>query len=300
MSSIKNWFFATRPHTLTASVAPILIGSGCAWLAQHTQAVSSQNFWLLSLLCLVCAVSLQIAVNLGNDYFDHRSGVDSKRHLRPNSSIIAGKLSITQVGNGTVIALLVGMASGLTLCYLSQPVLILLGLVCVICVWAYSAGPFPLAYNALGELVVFVIFGPIAVIGSYYVQLSRIDSSLWLPSIQMGLYAAAIMLVNNIRDTSSDGAGGKKTLATLWGEARCRFFYKAIMLVALACGLGYFPASGHTAFSSYLIAPATALLLIKLNQRQGAALNQQLAGTAQIMLVAALLLCLDVLWLGEV
>lgn len=296
MSSVKNWLLATRPHTLTASIAPVLIGSALAAHTARTQALTLPNFWLLLSLCLLCAISLQIAVNLGNDYFDYRNGVDNEHHLGAKSTIVAGKISASEVLKGTFVTLFIGTASGLVLCLLSQPVLLVFGIVCVVSVWAYSGGPFPLAYNALGELAVFCVFGPIAVIGSYYVQLGNITTSLWLPSAQMGLYAAAIMLINNTRDIRSDSAAGKNTLATLMGETICRLLYKIIMLAALLCTIGYFFTTQQTAVSSYLIAPATLLLIIQINRRQDKALNAQLSGTAQLMLIAALCLCLDVLW----
>lgn len=285
------WLLAVRPRTLLISVAPIALSQFLAWQALETSVGGFSG--LLALLCLTCALLLQMSVNLGNDYFDHRAGVDDEQRLGPVRVTQQGLLSPEQVKQGFLITLGLGVMAGLAVIALGSAQLLWLGLLCVCGVLTYTSGPFPLAYNALGELVVFLIFGPVAVMGGYYAQCQTLPAVLWLPATAMGLLAAAIMLTNNIRDDSSDRKAGKRTLVYFLGLAASRVLYQFMLLCAALCALWFITRIQATVVFSVLLVPWVLWLCWRFQARSGTELNQQLAQTAQFMLICAVLMMLD-------
>ncbi len=301
---LKLWLLAVRPRTLLISVAPMLLSQFLAWQAlNHSQGETLQASvpgfsWLLALLCLSCALLLQISVNLANDYFDHRSGVDDDHRLGPVRVTQQGLLKPEQVKLGFIVSLVLGVSAGLAVMALSSALLFWLGLLCVFGVLTYTSGPFPLAYNALGELVVFLVFGPVAVMGGYYAQCQELLVLLWLPACAMGLLAAAIMLTNNVRDDSSDRKAGKRTIVFFLGMGASRGLYLTMVGLAAISALVFAVMGYGAAWFSLLIVPWAIWLCRNFLVRSGAELNDQLAQTAQFMLVVAVLLMLDVQFIG--
>lgn len=295
--SLSYWLQAIRPQTLAVSFAPVLTGQvlACQYAATDKFTLPAPAFWLLAILILCCALSLQIAVNLANDYYDARNGIDTPQRKGQTRVTAAGIIAPSQVLKGAIIALLIGIVSGATLVLLSHPMLIFLGVICVISVWAYSAGPYPLAHNALGEVVVFGVFGPIAVMGGFYAQHGNINALLWIPALQMGALAAAVMLVNNIRDINTDRQAGKTTVATLLGAKRARTLYVFIISLASCAGLLYFALSDNHAVGSYLTVIFAFYLVVAIHHRNGSLLNRQLANTTQFMLLSSVMFTLDIL-----
>ncbi|MFT5708714.1 MAG: 1,4-dihydroxy-2-naphthoate octaprenyltransferase [Oceanospirillaceae bacterium] len=283
---LSSWFTAIRPKTMSASIAPILLSQTLAY--QHT----AQFSWFLALVILLCTILLQISANLANDYFDDKAGIDTDQRLGPKRAIQAGLLSSMQVQKGMYLALFTASVLGVYLMYIGGAVYILLGLLSIAGVIGYSTGPKPLASNALGEIAVFVFFGPVAVIAAGYLQVQNVLTlHLYVSyAIQMGLLAAAIMLVNNIRDIKSDSHAHKTTLAILLGELKSKIIYTVFLCSVVA--LAYFN-NQHSGI--VLIGAFFALLLtILIFKRSAQQLNQQLAQTATFMLLWSMLCAFEI------
>lgn len=288
------WLSATRPQTLLITLAPILLSQ--VLVAQEicqTGRLGQGVFsFSLALVILLCGLCLQIAVNLANDYYDYLSGVDSEFRTGPKRMAEKGLLSARAIHRAYWLFLTLGILTGLYLVWHSHAYLSLLGLFCVAAVMTYSSGPLPLAYHGLGELAVLLVFGPVAVMGGFYVQLGYLSPDVVWPSLAMGLLAAAIMLVNNIRDIPSDLAAGKNTVAAYVGEPGAKLLYALLLLAAaLFClmSLHQLPRV------SYLLLPLTIWLCVLIFRRNGQQLNRQLGQTALLMMASSVAISLDLL-----
>lgn len=292
--NLSIWLAAIRPKTLLISVAPILLSQVLVLqeICQSGQLGHGLFSPSLAVLILTCALCLQIAVNLANDYYDYISGVDTEDRLGPDRAAEQGLLSPQAIHNAYRVFLALGIVAGLSLIWHSHAYMSLLGLVCIFAVMTYSAGPLPLAYHGLGELSVLIVFGPIAILGGFFVQLSYLTVDVIGPALAMGALASAVMLVNNIRDIASDQAAGKNTLAAYVGEKGSKYLYGIFLLIALMAA----SVSLHQPPRfSYILVPVTLLLAFLIHRRSGAQLNKQLGQTAFLMLVFSATLSLDLL-----
>ena len=258
MASPYLWFHAIRPQTLWASVSPIMLSQVLVYQ------LSEQFSIIVALLIFSCGLSLQIAVNLSNDYFDHIKGVDSPAHLGPTRVIQQNLLSLQQVKHGFLGFLALGITLGLVLILLTYWQLLVIGIICIVAVLAYSGGPKPLASAALGELAVFWVFGPITVLGGFYAQVGELPYLLWFPACQMGLLSIAIMLVNNIRDIPTDSLANKFTLPQAIGEATARHLYSLSLLVSFIMVLGLAWVLSLQLLLSWLLLPLLMVLIQKI------------------------------------
>ncbi|MGB1261866.1 MAG: 1,4-dihydroxy-2-naphthoate octaprenyltransferase [Cognaticolwellia sp.] len=283
-----HWWLAIRPKTLLASIGPILLGTGLA---------SSETSLHLGLFCttLACAVLLQISVNLANDLFDSLSGVDTPQRLGPVRAVQSGLISISAIKVTLSLACSAAIACGLYLIVVGGWPIVLLGLLSLVGVFAYSAGPWPLASNALGEVTVLIFFGWVAVLGSFYLQTGFITPEAFAFATCAGLYSSAIMLVNNIRDISTDQQAGKVTLAVVLGDQNARYALALVistaLIIHLILALTVLPLLW---LSFVLLLLPSGILIRKGFTQHGQALNQLLAQVAQL----GFLYCLSVglLW----
>lgn len=221
--TLSAWYRAARPRTLTATYAPL----GLAAVIAIQQGVFDLVRFVLS---LVAALFLQVAANLINEYFDFKRGADEHKTAGQGMIIKNAVLTPRDVLLGAIVTVLAGVLIGLFLLFQSGPLLFWIGLGGVLVVITYTAGPFPLAYNGLGEVAVFFFMGPLMVLGAYYVMAREFS---WLPVIAafpLGFMVAAIMHANNVRDLDADRAVNKLTLAVRLGRANARIEY--IVLVA--------------------------------------------------------------------
>lgn len=223
---LSAWWLAIRPKTLTAVIAPVLIGQ---WLAYEYDAQAFDT--IVSLVIFCCAICLQIGVNLANDVFDFIHGVDGEYRLGPARAAQQGWLTQQQLMVATGVVLGVAALLGIFLVIQGGWLFLGLGGLSLLAALAYSAGPFPLSAHALGEVTVFLFFGLLAVCGGYYLQVGHLSGMAWQAGVMMGLLTAAIMLVNNLRDYASDRQAGKKTLVMIIGRRASRFVYSAMMIV---------------------------------------------------------------------
>lgn len=276
MTRLQAWLLAARPKTLPAVIAPVLAGQWLAWNA------AADNFsFLLAAMVLLCALLLQVAVNLANDVFDFHHGVDQAGRLGPARAAQSGWLTSQQLIAGLRLILLLAAATGLYLVWQGGWWYLLLGGLSLLAALAYSAGPFPLASNALGEVTVFLFFGLLAVAGGYALHQLTPDWQVWLTAAAFGCLTAAIMLVNNIRDRRSDAQAGKHTLVILLGVGASRVLY--VVLLALP-GIWLCDQSG---FGGLVVLLVALLLARGIFYRDGAALNRQLAQSALFCLLYA-------------
>ena len=226
-SKLGAWKLAVRPKTLPAALAPVIVGIALA--------LSDKVFTLLpALAAMGGALLLQIGVNLANDYFDFKKGIDSEERLGPIRVTQTGLISPKGVLLGMVVTFGCSLMVGLYLVMVGGWPILVVGLASILSALAYSGGPSPLASLGLGDLFVFIFFGLVAVCGTYYVQTGTLTPMVVWSSLPMGFLITAILVVNNLRDLESDGAVGKKTLAVLIGKRGARLEY----LLCLAGLLG--------------------------------------------------------------
>jgi 1,4-dihydroxy-2-naphthoate octaprenyltransferase len=279
MASFQTWLIASRPRTLTAAIAPVVVGSA---LAFH-----NDTYQLLpALAALFSAIFIQIGTNFANDLFDYLKGADTADRLGPTRVTSAGLLSPTVVRNGMIIAFAIAALLGLYLVYIAGVPILIIGIASILCGIAYTGGPFPLGYNGLGDVFVFIFFGLVAVAGTYYVQALNVVPEAFIAAIPIGALATAILVVNNVRDADTDKVAGKRTLAVLFGRGAGRAEYLLLMvvtyLVPFVLWLGY-------GFTPRVLLPLITLPLAyryTLNvykHTDGPTLNRTLGGTAQLL-----------------
>jgi len=226
----NKWVVGARPRTLPAALAPVLVGTAVA--------AGGGPVWAWrAAAALVVALALQVGVNYANDYQDGVRGTDRSR-VGPVRLVATGLASPVAVRRAALASFAITGLAGLALAAVVAPWLIAVGAVCMAAAWAYTGGPRPYGYAGLGEAFVFVFFGVVAVTGSAYVQEGHLSALALGASVPVGLLATAMLVVNNLRDRSGDGAAGKRTLAVRLGDRRTRLLYGGLVFGALACPLG--------------------------------------------------------------
>lgn len=281
----KPWVLAARPKTLPAAVAPVLVGTAVA--------IHEGGFHGLSaIMALVTALLLQIAANFANDALDFKRGSDTAGRLGPTRVTSAGLLSAKQVLIATGMVLGLSVLSGLVLVWRGGWPLLILGLAAIICAVAYTGGPFPLGYLGLGELFVFIFFGPVAVTGTAWVQTLELTPLAIVASVPVGALATAILVVNNLRDLPTDAASGKHTIAVRIGPRWTRREHGAMLLVAIASPFVFWMAGWLSWWWVLTLGswPLAWYLWQQVLRQRGPALNQTLASTARLQLVYSILL----------
>ncbi len=225
VSRSRAWLLASRPRTLPAAVGPVLVGLGVGLADGAFDLV-------LALACLAVALLLQVAANLSNDLFDHRSGADAGDRLGPTRAAASGLLSERDLAIGTALCLVAAGIVGLVLVAAGGPVLLVLGALCMVAAIAYTGGPFPYGYRGLGEVAVFLTFGVLAVAGTAYLQTGMWGPLGFAASVPPGALVTAILVVNNLRDIGPDTRAGKVTLAVRHGARFARREYLVLLVAA--------------------------------------------------------------------
>ena len=230
MATVAQWVEGARPRTLPNAIAPVVAGTGAA--------ASVADFRPLpAVLALVVALAMVIGVNFANDYSDGIRGTDDDRvgPMRLVGSRAASPGAVRTAALGT---LAVGALAGLALLAVSGAWwLLLVGAVCLAGAWFYTGGSSPYGYRGLGEVAVFVFFGPVAVLGTEYTQSGRASGVGIGASVGVGLLSCAVLVANNLRDVPTDTVSGKRTLAVLLGERDTRVMYAALVVVPLGMSL---------------------------------------------------------------
>lgn len=222
MTSMNKWVAGARPRTLPAAIAPVLVATAYAggqwspWRALHA---------------LIVSLTLQIGVNYANDYSDGIRGTDDSR-IGPTRLTASGLAKANDVRNAAILSFLTAAFFGLTLASVTTWWLILVGATAIAAAWSYTGGTNPYGYKGLGEISVFLFFGVVATVGSYYVQTEKLNLQILIISIPMGALACAILAINNLRDRAQDEIVGKKTLAVRLGDKGARRLYIALLISA--------------------------------------------------------------------
>ncbi len=235
------WLAATRPRTLPAAVAPVVVGSALAWHDRRFDAGAAG-------LCLAFALLVQIGTNFANDYYDFVNGADTAARVGPRRAVASGLVAPETMRRAMWAVLAAAFLSGLGLIAWGGPWLLAVGAASILCGVAYTGGPYPLGYHGLGDIFVFVFFGLIAVGATYFVQAGHVSAEAWLASVPIGLLAANILVVNNYRDAETDAAAGKRTLVVRFGRAFARAQFAGSLAVALAVPTVFFFARGYAAW----------------------------------------------------
>ncbi|MDX2190634.1 MAG: 1,4-dihydroxy-2-naphthoate octaprenyltransferase [Bacteroidota bacterium] len=232
MSSIQNWISAARPRTLPLAVSGIIMGNFLAF--------SYKKFDLtIAFISILTAVFLQILSNLANDYGDTQHGADNELRSGPSRAVQSGAITASQMKVGMAIAALLSLTSGLFLIYFSFGlftanfnIFLTLGLLSIVAAYSYTAGILPYGYKGLGDLSVFLFFGPVAVAGSYFLQTHNLDILIFLPALSVGLLSVAVLNLNNMRDVLPDAAAGKVTIPLKLGLQKAGFYHFGLILFA--------------------------------------------------------------------
>lgn len=287
-----TWLLAIRPATLPASVSGVVVGLGAAW-------ATGVPFRLDTALgCMAVALLLQVCANLANDLSDFRRGADTPERLGPTRVTAAGLVTVRQLEVAIVLVLVIAGIVGGWLAMLGGPVLVALGVAAILAALAYTGGPFPYGYHGLGELFVFVFFGFVAVIGTAELQSGRVELLYVVAAIPVGALTTAILVVNNLRDVSTDRAASKRTLAVMLGEGFARAEYLGCLVVAWVVPVGL--AVARWGGASVAVGPLTLLPLLTIPMAvplwrtvcadgDPRRLNPVLRGTARLTLVFAML-----------
>jgi 1,4-dihydroxy-2-naphthoate octaprenyltransferase len=222
MSSISKWVTGARLRTLPAAIAPVLVAT--AYAGSNWDPLRASSALLVSL-------ALQIGVNYANDYSDGIRGTDDSR-IGPVRLTASGLATPKSVRNAAIISFLVAALIGLTLAIATSWWIILVGALAINAAWGYTGGSNPYGYKGLGEISVFLFFGVVATVGTYYVQTEELNLQILIISIPMGALACAILAINNLRDRAQDEIVGKKTLAVRLGDKGARRLYMALLISA--------------------------------------------------------------------
>jgi len=288
---ISPWLLATRPKTLPAAVAPVIVGCAMAYV--------DQKFSLgPAMACLAVALLLQIAVNLANDFFDFSKGIDTVERLGPVRVTQSGLIPPGRVKAAITTVFVLSLLPGLYLVTIAGWPVVVIGAAAVMAALAYSGGPYPLASHGLGDLFVFIFFGLVAVCGTYYVQALRLTPMVMVMGAVVGLMITAILVVNNLRDIETDQRAGKRTLAVMIGRQKTQSEYA--FLLAGAYAVPVFLWLDDLA-SAWLLLPLATLPLALLHIRlirqspDGPALNDLLAQTARLAFFFSLLLAIGLI-----
>jgi 1,4-dihydroxy-2-naphthoate octaprenyltransferase len=218
---MNKWILGARVKTLPAAIAPVIVGTSLA------DQVNVMN----ALLALIVSLSLQIAVNYANDFSDGIRGTDSNR-IGPTRLVASNLATASSVKNASFISFFVAIIAGTVLAFNTSAWLIAVGLISILAAWGYTGGKKPYGYLGFGEVSVFIFFGIVATVGSYYVQVEQISGNALLLSIPMGSLSCAILVINNLRDLNQDKLVSKQTMAVKLGDANTRIFYFLLLVLA--------------------------------------------------------------------
>jgi len=288
-SPLQAWMLAVRPKTLPAGAVPVLLASALA--------AADGVFRLLpAVVALVCALGIQVVTNFINEIYDFRKGADTSDRLGPTRTVAAGIIS-----ERTMVRVSAALASavfllGLILVWIGGWPIFLIGVLSLLFAWAYTGGPFPIAYSGLGDVFVFVFFGLVAVGGTYYVQAFSLPMPVLLAAVAPGAFSVNILLVNNIRDIATDRKVGKMTLPARIGAGAARMLYGVLTVLAYlvpfaVVRLGY----PVWCLLSLLSLPLAVNMVRTLFASEGKELNKVLAGTGKVLTVHGLLFSIGLL-----
>lgn len=234
------WILATRPKTLPAALVPVCLGTA--------EAARVGDFNLIpALLCAAFALLIQVGTNYANDYYDFLKGADTEKRQGPTRAVAAGLITPNAMRNATFAVFAVAFAVGLGLVPFGGWWLLIIGILSIVCGIAYTGGPFPIAYNGLGEVFVILFFGIVAVCMTFYVQAGQFSYEALYLAMGCGALSTNLLVVNNVRDIETDREAGKKTLAARFGKRFGIYEYQGFLMIAWMAFIGVYMRSGDVA-----------------------------------------------------
>ena len=282
MTTREQWIAGARPKTLPAVIAPVLVGT--AFAGYNAQVI---NFFL----ALVVGLGLQIGVNYANDYSDGVRGTDSER-VGPMRLVGSGAATPEAVKRAALISIGIAALAGTLLAARTNWILILIGALSIIAAWTYTGGPKPYGYFALGEVSVFIFFGLVATLGTYYVHVGSISLDVLFAALAMGSLACAILVLNNLRDLEKDKSAGKITLAVKIGDTQTRKFFQALLFAPLLLALALLPTSFFFLLAIIALPQILGVAKAIRSGASGSALIALLERTGRIQIIYALAISL--------
>lgn len=286
MNPVRIWLMAARPRTLPAAVAPVLVGTALAGLEHVFHP-------LRFVAALLGALFIQVGTNLSNDYSDARRGADAEDRLGPVRVTAGGLVPPRQVLIATYVTFGLAVLVGIYLVVVAGWQLLIVGVASILAGIAYTGGPKPYGYEGMGEIFVFLFFGIVAVAGSYFVQAGHLDWQAFALAVPVGLLAAGILVVNNVRDIDSDRRAGKRTLAVRLGRDRTRTMFSTVIYLAYVCTPVTWIWGRATAWvllPVLTIPLAAGVVRIVRTRADGPSLNGALAQTGMLQLAFCMLL----------
>ena len=289
---MNAWLMAFRPKTLTAALVPVLVAT--ALVAAHGHRV----IWWITICAILSALCIQIGTNLVNDAFDFKKGADDHRRIGPKRVTQSGLFSARTVLIVAALMFALATALGVPLVLHGGLPIVVIGLVSILCGYAYTAGPFPLAYKGMGDVFVIFFFGVVAVTGTVFLHTGIWSGSAWIAGLQIGMLATVLIAINNLRDIETDREVGKRTLAVRLDVqgARAEIFI-LLALPYLLNGFWYTQGYLHAALLPLLTLPLAWRLSHEINRHQpGQVYNRFLAWAAALHLSFGALLTLGFFW----
>ncbi|GAB1443613.1 1,4-dihydroxy-2-naphthoate polyprenyltransferase [Ignavibacteriales bacterium] len=287
MNKTLIWILAARPKTLLAAFVPVIVGTSLA--------VAEGNYNLfVSSVALICSILIQIGTNFTNDLYDHLNGADTKERVGPKRALNEGWVTVFQMKIAIYSTFLLAFFMGLYLVHYAGPLILLIGILSIISGFMYTAGPFPLAYNGLGDLFVFLFFGFVGTVGTYFINTGYISSQALISAIPVGALVTNILVVNNYRDIEQDKVAGKLTLAVLLGKNFAFIEYCILLVSSFAVPLIMYIYHDLTywIFLPYLTLPFAYKLIVMLLNHTGTELNPALELSAKLSALFGLLFSL--------
>lgn len=284
-TNFQHWLSAARPKTLAAAVVPVLVGASIAW---HDQLFRADT----TAVALFCAFAIQIGTNFANDYFDFVNGADTDDRLGFERATAAGLIKPETMKLATILTMLTAFIAGLYLVWFGGWIVLAIGLASLLFGVLYTGGPYPLGYNGLGDIFVFIFFGFVAVIGTYYVNALQWSLLTVWASIPVGALCVNILVVNNLRDVEQDRVANKRTLGVLFGEQALRIEYIAMLFVSyLSLAIIFFVHNVSFWIFLPLLSLPEAIRLNTLiwNNEDKRTLNETLGQTARLMFLFGVL-----------
>lgn len=290
-SIFKIWVEAARPKTLSAAFVPVLVGASIAYQDELFN-------WMATAVALLCAFLIQIGTNFANDYFDFVKGADTDERIGFERATSAGLISPKAMLNATIISMALAFVFGLYLVWIGGITVLIIGLLSLLFGVLYTGGPYPLGYNGLGDVFVFIFFGVVAVMTTYFVNTLSWSIDTFWASLAVGALCTNILVVNNLRDVEQDKKAGKRTLGVLFGERMLKIEYTVMLLIAFAVPPHFYFKLDYSVwiFFPFVILPVAILNATKIwTETEKKNLNEQLEKTAKFMAIFGLLFSIGII-----
>lgn len=286
-NSLKAWILAARPKTLTGAAAPVLISGAIAY---------NHNTFKITpfILCLCFALLMQIAANFINDLYDYLKGSDREDRLGPERACSKGWITPNTMRTAIILVLIIALSLGSVLISYGGIKLIIIAFLCILFAYMYTGGPYPLAYNGFGDILVLIFFGIIPVCFTYYVMSGEINTIVFLSSVACGLLIDTLLVVNNYRDRIQDKLSNKRTIIVRLGEQFGRYLYLILGIISpliFSIFIFYNYTFGALLPLLYII-PHIITWRKMCKIKEGKALNSILADTSRNMLIMSILVCI--------